>query len=128
MYYAVQYSYIKPRRTMRFCLLYEMFDILYLFIFRYIVKVIAYDSAYPDNTATATATIIVNRNPNPPVGPTSYVFNISVGAPIGQQVKNYIFCNVSYIRYLFNTKKIYAHRLAKEKQFPRRGIEPRPRR
>ena len=50
------------------------------------MRVIAYDSAYPDNKATATVTINVNRNPNPPIGPQNYSFNISVSAPIGIEV------------------------------------------
>ena len=54
--------------------------------FRYTVRLVAYDSAYPDNRATATATINVNRNLNPPIGAQNYVFNVSVSAPIGLQV------------------------------------------
>ena len=33
----------------------------------YHVKLIAYDTVYPNMQATSTATIYVNRNPNPPV-------------------------------------------------------------
>lgn len=53
---------------------------------RYIVRVSAYDSAYPDNKATATVTIEVNRNPNPPIGPTNYAFTVASGAGVGLQV------------------------------------------
>ncbi|RUS85645.1 hypothetical protein EGW08_006591, partial [Elysia chlorotica] len=50
----------------------------------YFVSVIAYDSAYPSVRATATATIFVNLNPNPPVfNPVNYERVVSEDIQIG---------------------------------------------
>lgn len=51
------------------------------------VSLIAYDTVYPNNIATATATIFVDRNPNAPIFSAAlYQRNIVETLPIGSSV------------------------------------------
>ena len=53
----------------------------------YYVKLLAYDTFYPNMFGTATATIFVNRNPNPPVFTVpNYRVVISESSPLGLMV------------------------------------------
>lgn len=53
----------------------------------YFVKLIAYDTVYPNIQATATATINVNRNPNPPIfNPSTYRVTLSENHALGSAV------------------------------------------
>ncbi|XP_078316513.1 protocadherin Fat 4-like isoform X2 [Crassostrea virginica] len=54
---------------------------------QYDLVVVAYDTQYPTDRATATVTFIVNRNPNPPVfQPNSYTVNLPESTPLGSNV------------------------------------------
>ena len=53
----------------------------------YFLKLIAYDTIYPNIQATATATINVNRNPNPPIfNPSTYRVTLSENHALGSAV------------------------------------------
>ena len=53
----------------------------------YFVKLLAYDTSYPNNFGTATCTIFVNRNPNPPIFTVpNYRVVISETSPLGLMV------------------------------------------
>ncbi|KAL3878042.1 hypothetical protein ACJMK2_035678, partial [Sinanodonta woodiana] len=53
----------------------------------YLIKCIAYDTAYPSMKGTATATVYVNRNPNPPVfNPNVYRVTLTENTVIGTLV------------------------------------------
>ena len=51
------------------------------------LKVIAFDSIYPDNQATGTVSIKVERNPNTPAFPTAaYAVTVDEKLPLGASV------------------------------------------
>jgi hypothetical protein len=56
-------------------------------IFLLQLVVIAYDTQYPTDRATATVTINVNRNPNPPVfNPSAYNEQVAESLPLGSNI------------------------------------------
>ena len=58
-----------------------------MFVFQ--VALIAYDTTYPNNIATATATIFVDRNPNGPLfNPSIYQRSLVEDIAIGSSVVN----------------------------------------
>lgn len=54
----------------------------------YLVKLVAFDTAYPSVMTTATATVRVNRNVGPVVfNPSVYVANVTESAQLGSRVE-----------------------------------------
>ena len=74
---------------------------------QYLLKLLVFDTAYPNDFGTATATIFVNRNPSTPVflDPTCQA-TISESTTIGSLILNQTAIDgdgVSYISYLLTS-------------------------
>lgn len=71
----------------------------------YFVKLIAYDTVYPNIQATATATINVNRNPNPPIfNPSTYRVTLSENHALGSAVVDVNATDADFVRLHFLQK------------------------
>ena len=68
----------------------------------YYLKLLAFDTFYPNNYGTATATIFVNRNPNPPIfSLPNYRVTIAETSPLGMMVvdTNATDADLDHLRY-----------------------------
>lgn len=73
----------------------------------YFVKLIAYDTVYPNIQATATATINVNRNPNPPIfNPSTYRVTLSENHALGSAVVDVNATDADFVCIPFSCKRL----------------------